>query len=75
MPAIKKLTERVGENMLAFYTNLEGNPALTVKEKGQIMFRVYKLIDSPYAANLFSAAEISKAPKSLDVPKIALNFR
>lgn len=75
MPAIKKLTERVGENMLAFYTNLEGNPTLTVKEKGQIISRVYKMIDSPYATNLFNIAETRKAPQSLDVPKIALNFR
>lgn len=71
MPAIKKLTERVGENMLAFYTNLEGNPTLTVKEKGQIISRVYKMIDSPYATNLFNIAETRKAPQSLDVPKIA----
>lgn len=75
MPAIKKLTERVGENMLAFYTNLEGNPTLSVKEKGQIITRVYNMIETPSATKLFNNANVQKAPRSLDVPKIALNFR
>jgi len=75
MPAIKKLINRVGDNMLAFYTTLEGNPALSVKDKGQVLSRVYKMIDTPKTAAVFQTANVNKAPQTLDVPKIALNFR
>lgn len=74
MPAIKKLINRVGDNMLAFYTTLEGNPTLSVKDKGQVLSRVYKMIDTPQTAVLFQTANVKKAPQTLDVPKIALNF-
>lgn len=74
MPAIKKLVGRVSENMLAFYTSHEGNPNLSVKEKAGAILRVQKMLDTPYALNLFRTADVRKAPQTLDVPKIALNF-
>lgn len=76
IPLIKKLTEGVGANMLAFYTNHEGNPNISVKEKSYALSKFGEVAVNAYNARAtYKTNTLRKAPKIIDVPKIALNFR
>lgn len=75
LPLIKKLIEGVGANMMAFYTSHEGNPNISVKEKGTAIAKFGQVAINIYdSKGYYKSNNIKKAAQTIDVPKIALNY-
>ena len=76
IPLIKKLIEGVGANMLAFYTSHEGNPNISVREKGTAIAKFGTVAMKIYdTKGYYKSSTLRKTTQTLDVPKVALNYR
>ena len=76
IPLIKKLIEGVGANMLAFYTSHEGNPNISVREKGTAIAKFGNVAMNFLDTKAYYKTNTARKPtQTLDVPKIALNYR